>query len=192
MVEVLLIALAVSNPNGDSEAVAEAARMARSAVAEKLALAEEQVSVDTIEAVDWPDSGLGCPVKGEVTQPVITPGYRLSLRVGDETHEVHVGAGHARICSGGTSPPANFLAAGVRVAALARKDLAVRLGLEPREVRLLSMKPITWPDRSLGCPSPDGSREPVPTKGFVLTLKARDKEYTYHADTERSVACPKD
>ncbi len=192
MVEALLIALAVSNPNAGTDATAEASRMARRAVAEKLAIAEERVSVDTIEAVDWPDSGLGCAVKGEVTQPVITSGYRLSIRAADETYEVHVGAGHARICSGGAGPAGNFLAAGLKVAGIARKDLAGRLGVEPREVQLLSMKPITWPDRSLGCPSPDGSREPVPTKGFVLTLKARDKEYTYHADTERAVACPKD
>jgi len=192
MVGALLISLAMSSPALGSDQREEASRTARKAVAEKLGTAEDLVLVERMEAVDWPDTGLGCSAKGEVKQPVITPGFRVSLRAGDEAFEVHVGAGRARICPGGAGHPGNFLAAGVKVAGLARQDLAARLGVEPKDVRVLSMKPTTWPDQRLGCPSSGAPRDAAPTKGFVLTLRAGDREYTYHADTERALACPTD
>jgi hypothetical protein len=46
-------------------------------------------SVVTIEKVDWPDTSLGVPDPGRLYAPVITPGYRIVLRVGDESYELH-------------------------------------------------------------------------------------------------------
>jgi len=190
MLQAMVILLAVSNPPGDTAGPAEASGLARRAVAERLAIAEDLVSVEKVEPVDWPDASLGCPGKGEMSAQVITPGYRVRLRAADQGYEVHVGAGRARICPGRSGAGEPYLAAGVKVAGLARKDLAARLGIEPREVTLVSMKPTTWPDQGLGCPGKERARDPLPTKGFILTLRAGDTEYVYHADTERAVACP--
>jgi len=192
MIQVLLMGLAVSGPPADADRTAEASSLARRAVAERLAIGEDLVSVETIEAVDWPDTGLGCPQKGEMNAQVITPGYRVTVRAGGERHEVHVGGGRARICSARAGPEASFLAAGVKVGGLARKHLAARLGLEPRQVQLVSLKPTTWPDATLGCSASAPSAAPEGIKGFLITLRAGDKEYTYHADTERAVSCPTD
>ncbi|HVO10324.1 MAG TPA: hypothetical protein VMX54_06165 [Vicinamibacteria bacterium] len=190
MIEVLLMSLAVSGPPADADGRAQAENLARRAVAEALAVGEDAVSVETTEAVDWPDTGLGCPLKGEVNAQVITPGYRVAVRAGGERLEVHVGGGRARVCSARAGPEGSFLAAGVKVAGIARKDLAARLGVEPRQVRLVSLKPTTWPDDTLGCPGSAPSARPEGIKGFLITLRAGEKEYVYHADRERAIACP--
>jgi hypothetical protein len=188
MVTELLVSLALAGPAAGADAADEASRLARRAVADELGVTEAEAIVETVEAVVWPDSGLGCAAKGEVNAAVLTRGHRVGVRVGGAAYQVHVGAGRARLCPEPSSPRGEFLGAGLKVAAAARKDLAARLGVEPGDVRLVSMKPTTWPDARLGCPGP-APAEPVATKGFVLTLEAHGKEHLYHADTERAAAC---
>jgi hypothetical protein len=60
------------------------------------------------EEVTWPDGCLGCPKTGEMCAQVLTPGYRVVLRVGDATYEYHTDlGGTARLCgqSGPGAPP---------------------------------------------------------------------------------------
>src|SRR5687768_12515424 len=40
-----------------------------------------RVRIGSVEAVDWPDAGLGCPEPGRVYVQVITPGWRTTLEV---------------------------------------------------------------------------------------------------------------
>ena len=47
------------------------------------------VTAITVEAVDWPDAGLGCPQPGQMYAAVITPGYRITLETGSEAYAVH-------------------------------------------------------------------------------------------------------
>ena len=56
------------------------------------------------EDVTWDDSCLGCARTAENCKHVLTPGYRIILRVRDATYEYHTDrAGHeARLC--GQSP----------------------------------------------------------------------------------------
>lgn len=39
------------------------------------------------EAVEWPDAALGCPRPGQMYPQVITPGYRIVLRIGDVEYD---------------------------------------------------------------------------------------------------------
>ena len=43
-------------------------------------------------AVDWPDTGLGCPEKGKAYAQVVTPGFRVLLQLNAKVYRVHVGA----------------------------------------------------------------------------------------------------
>jgi hypothetical protein len=52
-------------------------------------VAIEAVSVVRFEAVDWPDSSLGCPKEGEFYAQVITPGYLVVLSIDGEEIEYH-------------------------------------------------------------------------------------------------------
>jgi hypothetical protein len=57
------------------------------------------------EDVTWEDSCLGCARTGESCKHVLTPGYRIILRVRDATYEYHTDrSGHdARLCGQGPS-----------------------------------------------------------------------------------------
>jgi len=45
----------------------------------RLNLDTDQIQVLTIESVEWPDAGLGCPLPGMNYAQVVTPGYRITL-----------------------------------------------------------------------------------------------------------------
>lgn len=62
---------------------------ARQALAERLGLAQDEVTVSSVESVTWPDSALGCPAPDMMYLQVLTPGYRIVLEVGGTEHTVH-------------------------------------------------------------------------------------------------------
>jgi hypothetical protein len=51
-----------------------------------------QVAVESFEASEWPDACLGLPAADEACAGVITPGWRISLRVGERTVVVRTDA----------------------------------------------------------------------------------------------------
>ncbi len=42
---------------------------------------EDEISVLSVTATDWPDACLGRPKPGEACAQVVTPGYRVELRL---------------------------------------------------------------------------------------------------------------
>ncbi|MGH8165920.1 MAG: hypothetical protein ACREQ1_01700, partial [Woeseiaceae bacterium] len=74
--------------------------------------------------------------------------------------------------------------------ALARADLAHRLGAKPNEVSVVRTRAVEWPDATLGCGFTEVSSASGATKGFVITLARRDREYEYHADLRTAIPCP--
>ena len=55
----------------------------------------------------WQDNCLGCPKTGESCKQVLTPGYRIVLRVRDATYEYHSDrGGKVRLCDQGQMPGA--------------------------------------------------------------------------------------
>ncbi len=71
-------------PPADSAAAAAVAYLAV-----ELDVSPEQVTVLSSEAVEWPDTSLGCPQPGMMYAQVITPGYRFLLQAGGKKYEVH-------------------------------------------------------------------------------------------------------
>lgn len=73
---------------------------ARVDLANRLGTAPEQVEILSVEAVEWPDSSLGCALPGGVYLTVITPGYRLTLSALGETYTYHTDLqGNVVLCS---------------------------------------------------------------------------------------------
>jgi hypothetical protein len=61
--------------------------------------ADATITVLEIEEVEWPDPSLGCPEPGASYAQVITPGYRIVVKVDGERVEVHTDLeGNAVIC----------------------------------------------------------------------------------------------
>jgi hypothetical protein len=185
-------AMAESGPASRDEAV----QIAKRTLSAALAVRESEIRLDDAAASSWPDASLGCPEPDMAYAQVVTPGYRVALRVGPKRHVVHVAGERAVVCpanAGEASPrqPEAPSGGADSVFRRARRDLVARLGVPEAEVQTRSVKTTTWPDTSLGCPAAGQTYEQRPTKGYVIELKHRSKIYRYHADTTRFVACDK-
>ena len=52
-------------------------------------LQADEITVKTVETMEWPDTGLGCPQEGFMYAQVITPGYLITLEAQGQTYEYH-------------------------------------------------------------------------------------------------------
>jgi len=64
-------------------------RPAQEDLARRLDLSPEEMLVVSTEAVEWPDTSLGCPQPGMMYAQVITPGFRLVLEAEGQTYQYH-------------------------------------------------------------------------------------------------------
>jgi hypothetical protein len=62
---------------------------AKTALSQKLKIAEDQVSFVSAELVDWSDSCLGLGGPAESCLQAITPGYKVILNAQGSSYEVH-------------------------------------------------------------------------------------------------------
>ena len=77
---------------------AESVHEARRDLSRQLGVGLDTVELLAVEAVQWPDSSLGCPTPGMMYAQVITPGYRILLQAGDRTFEYHGDGNQALPC----------------------------------------------------------------------------------------------
>jgi hypothetical protein len=66
-----------------------ATEAARVALATELGVAADEITILSLERVEWPDSCLGAAAEGEVCAQVITPGYRIVLKTIDKQYVAH-------------------------------------------------------------------------------------------------------
>jgi hypothetical protein len=74
-------------PPAPTETPIPAAVAAQAALATKLGVAEDQITIVSAERVEWPDACLGAATEGELCAQVITPGYRIVLETGGKEYE---------------------------------------------------------------------------------------------------------
>jgi hypothetical protein len=180
-------------PESLSDADRAIAQLAIDALAADLQIPADEILLDTVRAVDWRNSSLGCPKPGMAYLDVITPGHKVTLRAGSQVYVVHEAKNKAFVCHGnkalgGITPEHQLTFAKPLIEA--RDDLAKRLGAEPKDIRFLSSEGHTWNDASLDCPEPGQRYAQVKTRGWKLTFGYRDRTYTYHTDLTRTIPCP--
>ena len=56
---------------------------------QRTGISQEQIHVLEVEAVEWPDSSLGCGEPGTEYLPVITPGFRITLEADGRIYAYH-------------------------------------------------------------------------------------------------------
>ena len=164
------------------------------ALADHLDVPVTAISVDSVRAVDWRDSSIGCPQPGEAYMQVITPGHMITLRVDGDVHVVHEAKGNAFVCVKRKLPvsevPGQLDIEWAPQARLARQDLAERLAVDESQVIIVSARATTWTDSSLGCADPGRKYDEIRSQGYVLVLRHGSQNYTYHTDLDRLIACP--
>lgn len=60
-------------------------------LAERLEISKDEITVVSVEQVDWPDSSIGCPKPGEAYLTVIVPGYQIVLEAAGTKYDYHAG-----------------------------------------------------------------------------------------------------
>jgi hypothetical protein len=63
--------------------------LARQRLAADLGISADSVTVVAVEAVEWNDSGLGCPKPDMNYLQVITPGYKIMFEAQGTSYEYH-------------------------------------------------------------------------------------------------------
>ncbi|NKI34958.1 hypothetical protein HFP89_07250 [Wenzhouxiangella sp. XN79A] len=75
------------------------------------------------------------------------------------------------------TPPANPIE---RAAALARADLARRLGVAEARVEVLERRAVTWPNGAMGCPEPGMMYTQALVPGVWIRLSVDGEDHLYH------------
>jgi hypothetical protein len=68
-------------------------------MAQKMSVSIDEIREVSVEAVDWPDTSLGCPQPGMMYAQMITPGFRVKLAAKDQTIEYHTDSSGRRVVS---------------------------------------------------------------------------------------------
>lgn len=174
----------------------EPVRAAASDLAERLGVPEAEIAVAGFEEVTWPDTSLGVREPGQMYAQVLTPGYRVTLRIGEDRYVYHTDR-HTQVVLAQapetrpeTDTAADQTALLLAMSTRAREHLAERLGIDTDDVFLASIEETTWPDAALGRPEPDQAYAQVETPGYLIMLEFEGGIEAYHADREGRIVAP--
>lgn len=181
-------------PPGAQDVVA----LAQEDLAQRLTVDQEAIDVISVEAVEWPNTSLGCPEPGKTYGETVNPGFRIILRAAGERYTYHtLRDGMVILCEDGQRAgtpiaPSRAESGLDKMVRLAREELARRLSVAPERIDVLETEPVEWSDASLGCPEPGQMYAQVVTPGFRVVLEARGERYGYHTDREQTVVLCKE
>lgn len=75
----------------------EAVGRARTDLAGRLGVAEDEVEESSVEEADFPNTALGAPLRGEMSGMMITSGWRIRLAAGGRTYEYRADRNQLRL-----------------------------------------------------------------------------------------------
>jgi hypothetical protein len=88
-----------NGPAAPVEAKLSTVSKAMADLAERLAIAREEITVVSVEEVTWPNGAVGCPQPGFTYPQVLVSGQRIILEVAGEKYQYNAGtAGEPRYC----------------------------------------------------------------------------------------------
>lgn len=168
-----------------------AAMAAKRDLASRVGVGVEEVQIVEFQAVEWPDSSLGCPEPGKMYLQVIMPGYRVVLKAAGQTYEYHTDRGNRVVLcekrTAGTASQKPRLEEFRDVVERARNDLAQRLEIEPADIVVAEALLLSQVEQPAPCPEAD-QLAGAGTEYQVL-LQAEGETYTYRARGETVVLC---
>jgi hypothetical protein len=187
----MLVSLPACSDTPEPPAPEEPASASHVAVAKVVAEAgirEDEVVLTQAQAIEWPDSSLGCPQKGQAYLPAVTPGHVVQVMTAQSTYTVHVAGNHAVLCEQAQRQhrqKAEKDESLIELVQLARADLAERLGEGHESIIMMSMQPVQIdPDSSSCQESADGG-----VSGLAIELQSAGTAYTYFAGNGDILAC---
>lgn len=183
-----LIALALAGCSADATptlfppVASTAIENARQRVQEQAGIEPSDIQITEVEQVDWANACLELPEPDESCAQVITPGWRISVRVEsiDEQIEVHTDETGSQIrvmgLPEGALPP---------VAAFeAQRFLSDELGVPVNQIQLLASEQVVWSDNCLGLGGIAESCLAEDTPGWRVTLEVDGQQYELRTDEQ--------
>lgn len=154
------------------------------ALAEKLNLSTDQITMISSETVTWPDGCLGVQKLGVMCTQAEVPGYKIILEADGKKYEYHTNVdGTVVVAFDGEQPSGS-------VEDVVAKQLAQNLGLDESDVSVVSNSEVEFGDACLGVAMPDVMCAQVVTPGRIIVLEANGTQYEYHVSADDTVIQP--
>ena len=67
-------------------------------LSKRTGIPKSDIKVVSVEAVQWPDTSLGCPQPDKMYAQVVVPGYRIILEAGGQTYDYHSAGAGVGLC----------------------------------------------------------------------------------------------
>lgn len=167
-------------------------------LAASLDIEPDEIELVLLDAMTWTSRDLGCTVVNPPVLEQAVEGFRLVLLVGDTVYEYHTdGDGAFRRCGQGARVGDTNLLVEIdpvasELAALAQRRMSQELDVPVRRIRVVEVRPYTWPDSSLGCPVEGEDYLSAQADGYRIVLAVGDDEYIFHTDFDRLLPCDLD
>ena len=162
-----------------------AQQAALSALSDQLNLPVDQITLVSTETVTWPDGCLGVRHMGVMCTQALVSGFRIVLEAKGEQYDYHTNQdGSVNVLAGGDSVSAGPVEDSII------EQLANNLGLNEKDITLVSSSDVEFPDSCLGVSMPDIMCSQIVTPGRIIVLEANDIQYEYHVSADGSRVQP--
>ena len=167
------------------ESLSIIAQKAAEKLATELGISLQDVSIDNIESVDWPDACLGIIKQDEMCASVITPGYKVSMTAAGMQYIYHTNHdGSLIIAEENKSREIPLIDPNSPIAVnAARQFLADLLSIKPITIKVVDYSSRDWPDGCLGIAEKGISCLQVITPGYLVTLEHDGITYKIRTNT---------
>lgn len=167
----------------------EALGPARAALADFLGVDEDALEMERIEDAEWSDGCLGLGGPDESCLAAITPGYAITFNVGGESYVVRTDLeGNAvRVEAAAEQAPGESEGDAPEAALAALEQLALEAGVSAEEIEIVTWSAEEWSDSCLGLGGPEESCLQAITPGYLVLLRAGEKEFSVRTDASGDV-----
>ena len=92
------------------------------------------------------------------------------------------------VCHAGAEQPATLMSER-DATALALDTLGKELGVKGKDIRIVHISRVDWPNSALGCPKPGLSYTQTILPGYLALLSYEKKHYRVHIGSGRAIVC---
>jgi len=144
-------------------------------LSESVGLPIDQITLVSTEAVTWPDGCLGVQSLGVVCTQALVEGFKIILEADGDQYEFHTNQDGSLIVLAESDPPPSISAEDTVI-----KQLATNLGLNEKDITVVSSSEVEFGDACLGVSMPEVMCAQVVTPGRIIVLEANGVQYEYH------------